>query len=147
MSNTLTKELQSCSEWQVDNKLSLHLGKTEAIICGSKRKLKNAQDFEVKCNGVSISSVSAVKYLGINIDSHMSGESTWKTIVSKCTSRLKFLYRQAGCLPTATKTTLCLALTQCNSDYSVSSWYPAMSQIAKRKLQVGQNKIIRFMLN
>ncbi len=57
------------------------------------------------------------------------------------------MYRQAGCLPTATKKTLCLALTQCNFDYAVSSWYPSMSQTAKKKLQVVQNKIIRFMLN
>ncbi len=55
ISNTLTKELQSCGKWIVDNKLSLHLGKTEVILCGSKRKLKNTQDFEVmKCNGVSV---------------------------------------------------------------------------------------------
>ncbi len=111
ISNTLTKNLQTCSEWLVDNKLSLHLGKAAAILCGSKRKLKNVQDFEVICNGVSIKSVSAVKYLGINIDSDMSGETTWKTIISKCNSRLKFVYRQAGCLPTATKKALCLALT------------------------------------
>ncbi len=61
ISNTLTKELQSCGKWLVDNKLSLHLGITEVILCGSKRKLKTAQDFEVKCNGVSIQSVSVVK--------------------------------------------------------------------------------------
>ncbi len=67
-----------------------------------------------------------------------------KTVISKCNSRLKFLYRQAGCLPTATKKTLCPALTQCNFDCSVSSWYPSMSQTAKKKLQ---NKLIRFMLN
>ncbi len=122
----------------MDKKLSLHLGKTEAILCGSKRKQKNVQDFEKKCNGVSIKSVPAVKYLGINIDSDMSGETTWKTIISKCNSRLKFMYRQAGCLQMATK---------CNFDYAVSSWYPFMSQTAKKKLQVVQNKIIRFMLN
>ncbi len=61
ISNTLTKELQSCGKWLVDNKLSLHLGKTEVIFCGSKRKLKNAQDLEVKCNRVSIQSVYVVK--------------------------------------------------------------------------------------
>ncbi len=87
----------------------------------NQRKLKNVQDFEVKCNGVSIKPVSAVKYLGINIDSDMSGESTWKTVISKCNRRLKFLYRHAGCLPTATKKTVFLALTQCNFDYSVST--------------------------
>ncbi len=61
ISNTLTKELQSCGKWLVDNKLSLHLGETEVILSGSKRKLKNAQDFEMKCNGVSIQSVSVAK--------------------------------------------------------------------------------------
>ena len=47
----------------------------------------------------------------------------------------------------AAKKTLCLALTQCNFDYCVSSWYPAMPQIAKKKLQIVQNKLVRFMLN
>ncbi len=61
--------------------------KAEAILCGSKRKLINVQDFEVKCNGVSVKSVSAVKYFGINIDSDMSGETAWKSIISQCNSR------------------------------------------------------------
>ncbi len=50
-------------------------------------------------------------------------------------------------LANGNKEILCLALTQCNCDYSVSSWYPAMFQTAKRKLQVVQNKLIRFILN
>ena len=32
-------ELEMCSKWIVDNKLSLHMGKTKCIIFGSKRKL------------------------------------------------------------------------------------------------------------
>ncbi len=117
----------------MDNKLSLHVGKTEAILCGSKRKLKNIQDFEVKCNGISIKSISAVKYLGINIDSDMLGETTWKIIISKCNRRLKFMYRQAGSLPTATKKTLCLALTQCNFDYAGT--HPCPKQPRKNSKQ------------
>ena len=35
----LGRELESCSNRLVDNKLSLHLGKTECIIFGPKRKL------------------------------------------------------------------------------------------------------------
>ena len=35
----LSRELESCRQWLIDNKLSLHLGKTEAILFGSKRKL------------------------------------------------------------------------------------------------------------
>ncbi len=62
ISNTRTKEIQLCGEWLEDNKLSLHLGKTEAMLSGSEITIKkNALDFEVKCNGVSIQSVSVVK--------------------------------------------------------------------------------------
>ena len=36
----LKKELEMVSDWLIDNKLSLHLGKTESILFGSKIKLK-----------------------------------------------------------------------------------------------------------
>ena len=47
ISERLGQELESCSKWLVDNKLSLHLGKTESILFGSKRKLKKIKDFFV----------------------------------------------------------------------------------------------------
>ena len=37
----LTKELESISNWLTDNKLSLHLGKTESILFGPKKKLQS----------------------------------------------------------------------------------------------------------
>jgi hypothetical protein len=40
ISQKLGKALESCSDWLVDNKLSLHLGKTECMIFGPKKKLK-----------------------------------------------------------------------------------------------------------
>ena len=48
----LSKELESCQQWLKDNKLSLHLGKTEAMIFGTKRKLKEVKSFDVKCGNV-----------------------------------------------------------------------------------------------
>ena len=35
LSNKLGLELEMCSKWLVDDKLSLHMGKTECIIFGS----------------------------------------------------------------------------------------------------------------
>ena len=43
--------------------------------------------------------------------------------------------------------TLCSALIQCHFDYSCSSWYPGINKGLKDKLQVTQNKVIRFILN
>ena len=47
----LGKELESCSKWLVDNKLSLHLGKMDCILFGPKQKLKKHKYFNIKCNG------------------------------------------------------------------------------------------------
>ncbi len=91
MSNTLSQELESCNEWLIDNRLSLRLGKTEAILCATKRKMNNAEDFEVKYKDTAIESVSEVKCLGIKIDKTLSGEGTLDAIVKICTSRIKFL--------------------------------------------------------
>ena len=48
----LNDELESVSNWLSDNKLSLQLGKTETILFGSKRRLRDKQELKVKCNGV-----------------------------------------------------------------------------------------------
>ena len=60
ISKKLGKELESCSNWLVDNKLPLHLGKTECILFGSKRKLKRVSNFQVSCNNHIISSQKKV---------------------------------------------------------------------------------------
>ena len=36
----LNKNLSSLCDWLVDNKLSIHLGKTESILFGTRNKLK-----------------------------------------------------------------------------------------------------------
>ena len=41
IANSLSKNLDSCKSWLIDNKLSLYLGKTEALLFGTKRKLKH----------------------------------------------------------------------------------------------------------
>jgi len=43
----LSKELQPVSEWLVDNKLSLHLGKTESILFGSKIRLMKGSSYDL----------------------------------------------------------------------------------------------------
>ena len=147
ISHKLGKELESCSEWLIDNKLSLHLGKTECILFGPKRKLKTVTDFQIACHGHIIKSQSSVKYLGIDIDENLSGESIVNGIIKKVNSRLRFMYRKANCLSAETRKTLSMALIQCHFDYSCSSWYASVSQSLKNKLQVAQNKTVRFIKN
>ena len=65
ISQTLSNELESCRKWLIDNKLALHLGKTESILFGSKNNLKKVDNFQVICNNEAITNVTCIKYLGL----------------------------------------------------------------------------------
>ena len=42
---------------------------------------------------------------------------------------------------------LCSALIQCHIDYAASAWYAGISKTLKQRLQVCQNKVVRFILD
>ena len=46
--NALQTDLQIISEWLIDNKLSLHLGKTESILFGSKSRLRSRSNLNIE---------------------------------------------------------------------------------------------------
>jgi hypothetical protein len=100
---TLSSELQSVCNWLVDNKLSIHLGKTESILFGSCRKLKDKIGLHITCNGSNILAKSEVKYLGVSIDQSFTGNNIASNVVSKSTAKLKNLYRNCNQFSLKTK--------------------------------------------
>lgn len=70
-----------------------------------------------------------------------------RSIIRKSNARLKFLYRKSKFLTLHTKKLLVTSLIQCHFDYASSAWYNSLTQDLKNKLQVTQNKLMRFVLN
>ena len=107
----LSIELESCRQWMIDNKVSLHLGKTEGILFGTKRKLESVQDVSISCNSMTINTSSSVEYLGVILDNTLSGDhSITSNVIKKTNGRLKFLYRHSNCLNFKSRQTLTSAL-------------------------------------
>ena len=142
----LSHDLNRLSQWLICNKLSLHLGKTESILFGSRQRLKSQTQLDISCNGQSIQSTKAVKYLGATIDQNLSFDSMASSVIHKSNSRLKFLYRKSKFLTGHTKRLLVNSLIQCHFDYASSAWFLGLSQQLKGKLQVAQNRLVRFIL-
>lgn len=136
--------MERVSDWLVDNKLSLHLGKTESMLFGSKPNLKKESCLNISCNGSTIQHTDSVKYLGATLDQSLSFEKM--SVIKKANARLKFLYRKQKLLSLYTKKMLIMSLIQCHFDYACSIWYYGIAQNLKNRLQVTQNKIIRFVL-
>ena len=134
--------MKSCSKWLIDNKLSLHIVKTEYSLFGSRRKLRKVHNFETECKRHT-KAKSSVKYLGVNLDNFLSGETIADSIIGKVHTGLKFLYRQCSCLDEKKKQTkktrksLGSTLIQCHLNYS---WYAGLNKTLKKKFQVTQNK-------
>ena len=142
----LTDELNKVHEWLIDNKLSIHLGKTEVILYGPPRKSKG-KILNVTCGNIAIGCKDSVTYLGAELDRKLSGELMANKILKKVNSRLKFLYRKSKFLNMKTRQMLVSALVQCHFDYACSFWFKSITQLTRTKLVRSQNKAIRFILN
>ena len=60
--------------------------------------------------------------------------------------RLKFLYRKQKFLTYSLDRLLCNALIQPHYHYACSAWYPSLNKRLLKKIQILQNKCIRYCL-
>ena len=144
IANSLSNELSRCKHWLVDNRLSLHLGKTEVLLFGSKRRLKGVENFQVFCDGTPIERKYNVKYLGVLLDENLNGNVHAGNLMKACAGRLSFLYRNSSFLDRKSRQTLCASLIQPHIDYCCSSWYAGLTISLKKRLDVLQRKMVRF---
>ena len=146
--NQLNRDFNSLCEWFIDNKLSIHFGeeKTKSILFGSKRRLKNLNELDIRRGDIKIKQHTKVTYLGCILDNNLSGESMATKVLRSINGRLKFLYRKQKFLNYPLRRLLCNALIQPHYDYACSAWYPNLKKRLSKKIQTSQNKCIRFCL-
>ena len=144
----LNEDFENLYDWFVDNKLSIHFGedKTKFILFASKRRAKNIRQLNIKYKDINIKQHSEVTYLGCVLDEMMSGEPMALKVINKINGRLKFLYRKNTFLSLELRRMLCNALIQPHFDYACPVWYPNLTEKMKKKIQISQNKCIRFCL-
>ena len=95
--------MESVNDWLINNKLSLHLGKTQSIVFGTKRTLWKCNTINIVCNGNVIESKSTVTCLGVTSDQSLSGDTIASDFLSKTTNKLMYLYRNARTFNIKTK--------------------------------------------
>ena len=142
----LCTELENIYNWLIDNKLSLHLGKTETILFGPPRKIKN-KVIQISCNGTQINQKDIVTYLGTELDNKLTGEEMATKVIKKCNSRIKYLFRKCSFLNTKCKKMLTSSLVTCHMDYASCIWFSSLSMLTKNRFKVIQNKCVRLILN
>ena len=67
-------------------------------------------------------------------------------VLAKVNGKLRFLYRQGKYLNKRLRRMLCNTIIQPHFDYASSAWYPNLGKGLKKKLQIAQNKCVRYCL-
>ena len=144
----LNKDFNSLCEWFIDNKLSIHFGeeKTKSILFGTKQLLHKGKSLNIIYGDTEIKQHTKVTYLGCILNNDLSGESMVTKVLSLINGRLKFLYRKQKFLTYSLRQLLCNALIQPHYDYACSAWYPSLNKRLLKKIQISQNKCIRYCL-
>ena len=148
ISKKLNSEFNKLCDWFVANKLSIHFGddKTKSILFSGKYrpgddKLKIARGTTEKAQHKEINNLGCLFY------EKCTGESMALKVIEKINGRLKFLWRKNKFLTPPLKRLLCNYLIQPHFDYASSAWYPNLQKKLSDKLQICQNKCIRFCLS
>ena len=76
----------------------------------------------------------------------MSGEPMALKVINKINRKLMFLCRKSRFLIPELRRMLCYAFIQPHFDYACLAWYPNLAEKTKKKIQIMQNKCIRFCL-
>jgi len=144
----LNANFNNLCDWFVDNKLSIHFGedKTKSILFSPKNKSNSADPIVIKRHNVTLKQFSTVEYLGCLLDETLSGREMALKVLKKVNGKLRFLYRQGKYLNPRLRRMLCNTLIQPHFDFACSAWYPNLTQGLKAKLQIAQNKCIRYCL-
>ena len=77
---------------QTNKMINKHLqcSKTECMLFGPKRKIRQIKNFYVKCYEHVITSTEVVKYLGVHIDKYLNFENIVSNIET-CISKFTYL--------------------------------------------------------
>ena len=101
---------------------------------------------KIICGNNEVAAKDNVKYLGVSLDQSLGGKYIAESILKKGNSRLKFLWRQVKYLNGNSRKLLASSLILCHFDYACSAWFEGLQVNLQKKLQILQNKTMRFVI-
>ena len=148
---TMNKELDSLRKWLQGNKLSLNVLKTQAMVIGSRPNLKKISTKLVEppsfsIGGSEVEMVDNVKYLGVQIDRHLSWEEHIHFVRSKVSRATGFLKYARKLLPQDTLCKMYRGIVEPHLRYCCSVW-GACGGTRLQVLQKLQNRAARIVTN
>ena len=151
INDCINDDLSYLKSWLQANKLSLNVAKTNSLVVGSRKRLKDISDdraakpyFVVGEENVSV--VENIKYLGVIVDKYLSWDEQISAVTKKVSRGLGMLRFSKKYLPIVTVQKMYRSLVEPYFRYSCPVW--GVSGInAISRLQKLQNRAARIVTN
>nr|CAH7729450.1 unnamed protein product [Callosobruchus chinensis] len=144
----INDDLNKISTYADDNNLKLNPSKCSFMLFAHPKKRQiNQSEFDLKINGLSLSSSDAVKNLGLTFDNTLRFKEYVNLVLKKCYFGLKHLYVNKHILNFKTRKKLCEALLFPILAYYNIVYYSCLDVFTKNRLQKFQNSCCRFVFN
>ena len=142
--NVLTEDLNSITNWFLQNKLHLNTKKCKWTLFGSKRRLNRVTLPHISIQNEEIEHVTSYKYLGVHLDQNLNFEEHVDKICSKVRQRLGVLRRVRGFVNQETALMLYNALVMPLIDYCDVTYSLCTKKCIKKvdKLMLKGGKIV-----
>ena len=136
-------ELKEVAKWLNLNKLSLNAGKTELNFFHSHQHGLNYDNISIKCNGVKLSPVDKIKYLGMYIDKYLSWNYHIQHLSTKLSRANGILSKPRRNAPLETCLQVYYAIFYSHLIYGCNIW-GLTSEESLNKIEVLQKKCLRI---
>ncbi len=146
VASNLETALVISHDWMNENKLSRNLSKTKVKFPGTSRKMQEASNIEVKCNGEIVSKTDCFKYLGIMVDKNLKFCDHIEYTKKKLFAKMKSLARVRQFVSRGLALQLYQSLIIPHIDYS-DIVYDAIGAVDSQKLQTIKNQCLRICCN
>lgn len=148
VSEALNCDIVNIYSWLCSNKLSLHVGKTNAILICNHQKVRflNSQNLDVKLEGNEIAQTDSLCYLGIDIDNRCNFDSYTTNLIKKVNRSIGVIKRSAPYLPLDARITLYNSLILPHLDYCSTVW-GCTSKSNIMRIQRLQSRAMRIILH
>ena len=142
----INEDLKKLTQWFRDNSLSLNSEKTSYILFKNVNRNPNFEG-NIYIGSKTINKVSHTKFLGVNIDEHLSWNTHVQNLALKLTSGVYSLNMARNMLSVESKKLIYFSNVYSHLNYAVSAWGPMISSSNLKRLQVIQNKALRAIFN
>jgi hypothetical protein len=146
---TANTEVNNLYDWFCANKLSLNANKTKFIVLRPSHQTIDFNGLTVQINGVQLSQIGKdfeeqhTKFLGVNIDEHLSWKFHLKHINTKISRALFMIKQVKHLLPTESLKTLYYSMIHPYITYGILAWGNANRSEIKRTCLL-QKRAIRI---